>query len=413
MLLGRPFGPGDSTRVECWEHACVHWQESGLDAPSLADRDGDTVPDYVELVGTVVEEVWSKEVVEYGFRAPKLDLTSGNPGPDGRLDVYLSDVGRNRIFGYASTDDPERFERRHLSAYLVLDDDFSPLQFPTGTPAAEMLEVTVAHEFFHAVQFAYDAMEDDWLREGTAVWMEDEVYDEVDDNRIFLRVSPLTRPKVPLDLAVDNPSSRPEGYEYGSFVFWRFLAERFGTPEVIRRVWELADAAPGGRDLSSLEATETMLAERRTSLRAIFAEFGAANAAPWAFYEEGAAYPVPPAERTTTFTAARRAASGNVRLEHLTNAYVVLRPGARLRSGSRLRVTLDLPGRSRGSEASIVTISRAGHVSLRRLALTTAGDKALTIRFDPREVARVVLVLTNGSDRLDGQTFAYRAQLVS
>jgi hypothetical protein len=47
----------------------------------------------------------------------------------------------------------------------VLDDDYSTSQFPD--PPLVSLDVTAAHEFFHAVQFAYDYFEDSWLMEGT------------------------------------------------------------------------------------------------------------------------------------------------------------------------------------------------------------------------------------------------------
>ncbi len=61
------------------------------------------------------------------------------------------------------------------------------------------LRATAAHEFFHAVQFAYDSSEDAWLTEGTAVWMEDRVADDVNANRRWLRSSPLVHPWVPVD----------------------------------------------------------------------------------------------------------------------------------------------------------------------------------------------------------------------
>ena len=49
------------------------------------------------------------------------------------------------------------------------------LGVPAHTPL-ENLEVTAAHELFHAVQFAYDYDEDAWFMEATATWAEDEVY---------------------------------------------------------------------------------------------------------------------------------------------------------------------------------------------------------------------------------------------
>ena len=52
--------------------------------------------------------------------------------------------------------------------------------------------MTAAHEFFHAVQFAYNAFQDSWLLESTAAWVEDEAFDSVNDNYQYLRSSALT-----------------------------------------------------------------------------------------------------------------------------------------------------------------------------------------------------------------------------
>ena len=56
----------------------------------------------------------------------------------------------------------------------MLDDDFAAAQF-RHRHAGGNLRVTAAHEFFHAVQFAYDYDEDPWLMEATATWMEERV----------------------------------------------------------------------------------------------------------------------------------------------------------------------------------------------------------------------------------------------
>jgi hypothetical protein len=401
-----PFGPGYSvpSREDCTPNVCVHWVDSTADAPAPADSDADTIPDYVELTETVMEEVWSKEVVQYGYRAPKSDLSSTDHGPDARIDVYLADVGDASLYGYCTTDDPAlvpSYQYGDASAYCVLDNDFSPTQFPGPTTQTAALEVTAAHEFFHAVQFAYDIYEDAWLMEGTAVWMEDEVYDAVDDNYQYLRTSALRRPSVPLDLGVRDFSNPLAGFQYGAFVFWRFLEETFATPEVIRRVWELADDTPGAADEYSLQAVESMLEEQGTSLGAAFALFGAVNVSPGSYYAEGAAYPTPPAARLASLTATRTTASGTVRLDHLTTWYAVLRPGASLRKNARLRVELDLPPRARGAEASLVVLARSGAPRLIRIPLDQGGRATRTVAFGRAKVASVVLVLTNASGRLD------------
>ena len=76
-----------------------------------------------------------------------------------------------------------------------------------------LLKVTAAHEFFHAVQFAYDIGEDGWFMESTATWMEEHVYDAINDNLQYLATSPLAQPLIPLD--------QTSGLRvYGAWIFW-------------------------------------------------------------------------------------------------------------------------------------------------------------------------------------------------
>ena len=42
---------------------------------------------------------------------------------------------------------------------------------------------TAAHEIMHAIQDAFDACEDPWLKEATATWAEDKVYPRTKPNR--------------------------------------------------------------------------------------------------------------------------------------------------------------------------------------------------------------------------------------
>ncbi|HXF72306.1 MAG TPA: MXAN_6640 family putative metalloprotease, partial [Actinomycetota bacterium] len=206
----------------CATNVCVHWVTSTDDAPDLTDADADGTPDWVETTMAVLEEVWTTEVTTLGYRAPKSDLTSPNHGPDARLDVYLVDIGDAGLYGYCITDDPNAVDPSYpywdVSAYCVLDDDYAQAQFPPpATSGIEALQATAAHEFFHAVQYAYDWFEDAWFAESTAAWMEDVVYDDVDDNLQYLDTSPLHRPDRPLDWGRGF-------YQYGAWIFWRFLS---------------------------------------------------------------------------------------------------------------------------------------------------------------------------------------------
>jgi len=171
-LLARPTNPGDPdghpyTAPEqppyCTAHFCVHYVGSGIDAPAPTDANGNGVPDYVEQVGAVGEEVYAVENGVLGWKPPKPD---GTLGGDSRTDVYLVQLS-GRLFGYSAPDLKQKGHSRY--AYLVVDNDYSPAEFP-GTTAINDLDVTFAHEYNHVLQFGYDVNQDLWFYEATAVW---------------------------------------------------------------------------------------------------------------------------------------------------------------------------------------------------------------------------------------------------
>ena len=202
---------------------CVHYVATTRHAPPMADSDSDGVPDWVEQTAQVMGNVWNREVAELGYRAPLPDRgttpagTGQDEGPDTRLDVYLGDIGKDGYYGYAATD---RTNPRTSSAYLVLDDDFK--DFAGSATPGQLLRVTAAHEFFHIVQFAYDQYEDGWFMESTATWMEERVYDSVNDNRQYLPASAMALPGRSLDYPLTTSTA------YGNWIFFEFLSRRLG-----------------------------------------------------------------------------------------------------------------------------------------------------------------------------------------
>ncbi len=168
------------------------------------------------LTALVFDLVWTIEVLVLDFKSPLVDKEGAFKGKHGRaFDVYLADIGadgatQGECFTAKSAKKP-RGAADARAGYCVMDNDYAEFADDELT-ALEALEATAAHEFFHAVQYAYDAVgEPEWLTEGTAVWMEDEAFDEINTGYAFLDVSPLANPEAPL-------SSSP----YGSWVFWRF-----------------------------------------------------------------------------------------------------------------------------------------------------------------------------------------------
>jgi hypothetical protein len=122
--------------------------------------------------------------------------------------------------------------------------------------------------------------------ESTAVWMEDVVYDHINDYRNYLpgwarlSLAPLTR--YDTQNQDDNPNNSKA---YGDVVFVRWIAERFGA-ETIRRAWEQSVATKS----FAPDAYEAALRPHGKSVFEVFSTF-AADTAEWRLvngpFEEG------------------------------------------------------------------------------------------------------------------------------
>ena len=391
---GDPAGDGYSVPEEapvCNANACIHYVASTSDAPPAG---------WVDSTATAFDTVWAKEITQYGYRPPKSDITSTNHGPDGTIDIYLADVGANGLYGYCTTDDPNALNPNFdVSVFCVVDNDMSPAQFQGAVSGVPALQVTLAHEFFHAVQGAYDFFEDAWYAEGTATWMEDEVFDSVDDNLQYLRSSQLRQPFVPLDF-----SDLRYRYVYGAWIWFRFMSEYFGPkasddPSIIRRSWEYAGAGAGGPDQYSLEAIASAIKERDSTFGSAYADFGVWNDVPGLAYSEGDSYPVPPYASKHKITAGRPVQGGKLVMDHLTQGYAGFVPRSGVSTTAKLRIAVDLPAVAAGSEASVVMINSNGGARYKVIRLNTRGDGRVTVPFGRGRIATVDLVITNASER--------------
>jgi hypothetical protein len=219
--------------------------------------------------------------VQHGLLGWRTPLPDGGRGGDDRTDVYILDIADDGTYGYVAPDLTPGPEALHLAAYQVMDEDYSPDELPGYSHYLQPLQVAAAHEYNHILQLTLDAWEDKWMKEGTATWMEDEVYDDVNDYAQYL---------VPWSESSLEPLTEGSGFKpYGDALFNRFIDQVHG-PDVIRRAWELsADAgsfAPG--------AYNRALRERGQSFFRTFTSF-AAHTAEWRAtgspFEEGASFP--------------------------------------------------------------------------------------------------------------------------
>lgn len=396
---GDGYAAGTVPKRTCTPDVCVHWVETSADAVPVADNNGNEIPDFVDRVRAALNRVHATYVAA-GYREPKPD---GARGGDTRTDVYLVDVGSEGLYGYCTSDEPTVEGKYDYWAYCVLDNDYA--EFPANTPTQNM-QVTAAHEYFHAVQFGYDAFEDGWFMEATATWAEDEVYDGIDDNVSYLPYGQLGRKpeaRNPLD------TFNEEGLgQYGNWIFFRYLTERYrnsagGMPTLVRSMWEYADAAPGGEDRVSSIAVNRALVKRGSGFGPQYAAFADANRRPRQTYDEGAQndYPAAPLRfASVTLSPGDRKTGWRTKvLDHMTTATAQYRPSSRMGSRWKLRLHVDMANRGRGSRAMVTVYKTGGETSTSQVSLGRDGDGTKTVGFSRAGVKKVELTLVNASLR--------------
>jgi hypothetical protein len=311
-----------------------------------------TTPAQVQLTLNTLEAVRGFETGSLGYRAPVADtpVAPTTDNPDARFDVFLGDIANEGLYGYCAPDgaQPDTNDGR-AAAFCVLDNDYAQAQY--GTAPLNSLRVTAAHEFFHAIQFAYDVYEDIWFMEGTATWVEDEAYDAINDNYQYLNYSPIRYPRTAADYT-------PGLHRYGSFLFFKYAAERFRSRNVVRQFWEYADAP---RHRYSLQAIPVLTLTKTLSRKA----------------------------RTTNWR--------SVNLPHLSSSSIRVAPNARLKPRSKLIVEVNAPDLSHGSTALLQRRYRNGAVSHAMMPLNTSGSGRLQIPFNRKVLASVTIVVSNTS----------------
>jgi hypothetical protein len=210
-------------------HFALHYTTQGNHAVPSQDADGNGVSDFMDVPASSWETIWSREIDQLGYPAPK-------GTPQQRFHVYYRNIP---YYGYTV---PENlgpcpgvsggsFPCGTASGWIVVENDF--YGFPpndedrTGaeTIRSGALKVTQAHEFMHASQFNINVYQSGWLFESHATWAEDAVYDGINDWRWYVPRF-LRTP----DLPIFNR------FVYGAAFFQHWLSESYDE-DLPRRIW--------------------------------------------------------------------------------------------------------------------------------------------------------------------------------
>jgi len=231
----------------------VHYTKTGPDSVYRAsvDSDIDGVPDYVESVALIADSVYEHIVTELGYPEPPSDGFY-NGGGDEKYDIYLLDL-QGEAYGLDYPDSAYIGPgQKQSTSFIVMDNDYYEFYIWNASNEKvylyrnrplDAIRVTTAHEYFHAVQFGIDFRESEiesadtlviWKRywmEMSAVWMEEEIYDDVNDYYNYLPYFfyfPMS--------SLQQFNSYADPHPYASVVFPIYLSETYGR-DIIRDIW--------------------------------------------------------------------------------------------------------------------------------------------------------------------------------
>ncbi len=210
----------------------INNSDSELDAPNLplsrvspsgrfevhyaTSGDDSTTEYFVDSALVILDYLWDFEIDSLGFRTPPTDYT-------GKVHVYLE----NLEWYYGAT--VPLATSGSTPSYIICENDFIEPVYATRGIAA--LKVTLAHEFFHVIQFGYrNDMFQLAYYEWFSTWMEEVAYGDVNDYLQYVN-----------ELFKESETSlfRVNGItEYSACIFIHLVDQGYSR-EIILDTWDL------------------------------------------------------------------------------------------------------------------------------------------------------------------------------
>lgn len=396
--LVRPDSPGNNLQfnfdradlVESYASTdgrfVVHYTRDGDNAVPSADEDASGVPDFVEEVAAVYVEVLTFYEGTLGFRPPLGDGAIGNEGAgpgDDRFDIYLVDFGGvgDGVFGIDFCD-PGNTER--CAGFMTQENDYVGYGYPSTLVANRILG---SHEFFHAIQAAYDTGQGSVLAEGTAVWATEMFDPSLEDFEAFLP-GYFDNPDRPLDEPLPGPV---DPFSYGSAIFFKFVEEKLGA-SAVQDIWERTEnGADGDDDPRWIEVLDDVFQEHgATSFSDGFVELVTWNLRTGDFgdpelsYADGADYP-----RVRMEEVSAPHVDESLRVYRASSQYFAMAPGGRAAMTAALVAPDAAPDVATGLRL-VLAVERGGTLESVEVDDPTAGTQTVDTSRADRLIAIVV-----------------------
>ncbi|HZY10476.1 MAG TPA: T9SS type A sorting domain-containing protein [Bacteroidota bacterium] len=273
----------------------IFYDTSGFNAPTVLDSNYQpiigTAEEFVDSVGKYFNEVWAIQIDSLKYDAPPLE-------GDQKYRIQILDFGFG-LYGQTilSTNPISQGPPPRYGSYIEIDNDFRDVYSSSrGMPG---LKVTAAHEFHHAIQLgSYGFWSNDlYFYEITSTWMEDVVYDDVNDYYQYLSNNPSRRSHFSMPdvrFTMSNGS-----IEYSRAIWGKFIEQQYSST-VMRNVWEYMSEMP------SIQALDMALSQASSTFREAMIQFSLWNyftssrSDSSKYYKEGKDYP-PIRHRDTTY----------------------------------------------------------------------------------------------------------------
>ena len=208
-IMARPTGLDQSYSTT---HFKLHYTLTGINFVANVA--------YVQSMGTKFEAAYTALVTNRHYLAPPSDGTAGG---DANYDVYIMHLD-DGVMGYSQPEYGGPQTWNDAISFIAMRNNYTGYGI-----ASNLIDETSAHEFFHAVQFAYDYGEQPAFMEISSVWIEDELYPTYDDEQDYLDAF-FSDPDISLN-------TYDGWHEYGCYHLATMLSETRGDT-IIKRIWE-------------------------------------------------------------------------------------------------------------------------------------------------------------------------------
>jgi len=352
----------------------------------------------VQAMATAFETVYTKTITNMGYPVPPNDLAISPNGGDSKMDIYVMNCGVYSVYGYTSSEGSGTSQ----PSFMVMDNDFT--EFVTATQTAtEAMQVTAAHEYHHVVQFGINSVADAWIMEATATWMEDQVFDSINDNLQYLNSSGgfFANPHWSMD---------SDDQWYNTWIWLEYMTTNWGQGSV-KSIWTDYLATSG----SGVNAISKVLLNEDSTLRIAFTEFARVNYSQAGFYTDESDYNpvnIANAQSTIGYNLDYSSASSDIfaaqtlSVDHLAAKYFKLTPGSSISDSQDDTLTLYVKGtEDRRVDVVPVVKSAGGDYTVIPLTLDSTNYGKIEIAdFTRASVSEVVLVLVNYSINEDSSS---------